>query len=197
MKDLFDLASIEVWKDIPEWEGLYQASTFGRIKSLDRFIAVGRWKSSILKLIIGNRGYYKVILANKSIKKTYDIHKLIALTFIINPHNYPCINHKNGIKTDNKLENLEWCSYSQNTIHAYKNGLNKKGELHYKAKITEKQAIDIITKYQSKKYTFKMLGIEYGVHLSTIAYIINGKNWSHLKRYAVDKVNARMIISVE
>lgn len=103
----------EIWKDIPGYEGLYQASTFGRIKSLN-YKRSG--KEGILKPSLHKLGYLKVFLTKT---KCYLVHRLVALTFISNPNNYPQINHKNGVKTENILENLEWCSAQFNVKHRF------------------------------------------------------------------------------
>lgn len=103
----------EIWKDIPGYEGLYQASNLGRIKSL-LFN-----KEKILKAWVQNTGYLTVSLNNKK----FSLHRLIAKTFIENPNNYPIINHKDGNKLNNKVENLEWCTYKHNLNEAIKLGL--------------------------------------------------------------------------
>ena len=106
----------EIWKDIPDFDG-YQASNLGNIRSHKY-----KLKGKIFKYQLDKYGYYRVCLfKNKKILK--GVHQLIALTFIPNPLNKPCVNHINGVKTDNRIENLEWCTVRENTIHSYKMGL--------------------------------------------------------------------------
>ena len=106
-KEIEDLEG-EIWKDLPEYEGLYQASNKGRIKR----------NNHLIKLIIQKTGYLNVSLCKNGISKTCRVHKLIAKIFIPNPNNYQSINHKNGNKQDNRVENLEWCTQSYNNWHA-------------------------------------------------------------------------------
>ena len=103
----------EVWKDIPGYEGLYQVSNLGRVKSLVR---KGKKEEIILRQVC-NRGYLQVRLAKNSISKTYKVHRLVAQAFIPNPHNYPMINHKDEDKTNNCVWNLEWCNNSYNQLY--------------------------------------------------------------------------------
>lgn len=72
-----------------------------------------------------DKGYERVTLSKNNKRKLFPVHRLVAIAFIPNPENKPCINHKNGVKTDNMVENLEWCTYSENTLHAYATGLEK------------------------------------------------------------------------
>lgn len=104
----------EVWKPIPNFEGCYEISTFGRVKSLK----YGRVK--ILKPYKGKSGYYYVVLVKDgAIRKTIKVHRLVAETFISNPDNLPCINHRNEIKTDNSVWNLEWCTEKYNRNYGF------------------------------------------------------------------------------
>ena len=120
---------IEIWKDVPGWEGYYQASTLGRIRGVDRRIWNGKGyftkKGVILKHCYDKRGYPRVCFRRGDKPKVFTVHRLIALTFIPNPENKRTVNHKDGIKTNNFLDNLEWNTYSENTRHAVKNGLHK------------------------------------------------------------------------
>lgn len=106
----------EIWKDIPEYEGLYQASNKGNIKN----IKTGNILFGGIK-----RGYREVILIKNNQRKYCLVHRLVAKTFIINPYEKPQINHKDGNKLNNNVNNLEWCTRSENMKHAYKTGLQK------------------------------------------------------------------------
>jgi hypothetical protein len=106
----------EVWKDIVEYEGLYMVSNLGRVKSLPRSGTILQEK--ILSQRVG-RKYLCVMLCKNNIKKCTSVHRLIAQAFIPNPDNKPQVNHKNGIKTDNIVCNLEWVTAKENSQHAY------------------------------------------------------------------------------
>ena len=107
-----------VWKDIPGYEGLYQVSNTGKVRSLN-YRRTG--KKQILKQYINNTGYKRVALRKNNKVKWYLVHRLVAQAFIPNPHNYPIINHKDENPANNAVWNLEWCTmdynidYSKNT----------------------------------------------------------------------------------
>lgn len=95
----------EIWKDIPSYNGLYQVSNLGRVYS--------NYYNRLLTPEL-NRGYLRVSLSKDKKAKHYLIHRLVALAFIDNPMNLPCVNHKNEIATDNRADNLEWCDITYN-----------------------------------------------------------------------------------
>lgn len=111
---------IEEWKPIKGYEGLYEISSFGVVKSL-------KGKNGVVfpKYDLSITGYWRVGLSKNKKQTKYLLHRLIAIAFIPNTENKPFINHKNGIKTDNKIENLEWCTASENMQHAHNNNLIK------------------------------------------------------------------------
>jgi hypothetical protein len=122
----------EIFKDIKGYEGLYQISNLVCVKSLERFADVSNGgkrlvKQRILKTCMmgTNCGYVGVVLCKESKYKSFRIHRLIAIAFIPNPDNKPCVNHLDGNKLNNNIDNLEWCTHSENNKHALKTGLRK------------------------------------------------------------------------
>lgn len=114
--DLKDLLN-EEWKDIKDYEGLYQVSNYGRIKSFKYK------KTRILKAsAISTERYFVLTLSKNNIKRYTTVHRLVAQMFIPNPNNYSIINHKDCNKHNNHANNLEWCTISYNMLHAIKNG---------------------------------------------------------------------------
>lgn len=110
---------IEEWKDIKGYEGLYQVSNLGRIKSLSR----NNTKGKILKLTKDKRGYYFVTLSKNNVVEKVMIHRVVAKIFLLNTENKSQVNHIDGNKTNNCVENLEWCTPKENIRHAWDNGL--------------------------------------------------------------------------
>lgn len=105
----------EVWKDIPGWEGYYQSSTMGRIKSLCRMSANAKMlKTKILRQAFRKKGYLAARLYFGGKQKSYQVARLVAITFLPNPEGKPTVDHINNIKTDNRVENLRWATYQEN-----------------------------------------------------------------------------------
>lgn len=118
----------EIWKDIEGFEGIYQISSMGMARTSYKRGSSNRYYISnefyLLKNIIRNNGYYFITLRKNGIIKQCTIHRLVAETFIRNDNNFTDVNHKNGIKTDNRVENLEWCTRAHNIQHAFMTGLS-------------------------------------------------------------------------
>lgn len=109
----------EIWKPIPGFEGLYEASSWGRIKDVKKnYVSKVDFTSNRHKLVTLTRGFEV---------NSYFVHRLVAETFIPNPEGLPIVNHIDGIKCHNNIENLEWVNHQQNTEHALMMGLRKKG----------------------------------------------------------------------
>ena len=115
----------EQWKPIIGYEGLYEVSNFGNVRSLDRIVK--RWKGYSTKkgkIIIpfyeSKKGYYQVTLIKDGKKKHYRVHRLVASAFLENPFNYTDVNHKDENKTNNHVDNLEWCTRKYNNNYGTK-----------------------------------------------------------------------------
>lgn len=102
----------EIWKDILDYEGIYQISNYGRVYNIK--------SNRYLVTYTDKDGYIRLTLFKNKKSKNISVHRLIGINFIPNPENKPFINHKNGIKDDNKIENLEWVTAAENNLHKYK-----------------------------------------------------------------------------
>ena len=147
---------IEIWKDVTGFDGLYQISNFGRVKSLEKIYYTGNYMSKrvqkeiVLKPYSTGR-YLCVNLSNKGLNKNYKIHRLVAIHFIPIIDGKPEVNHIDGNRLNNNVSNLEWCNRSENQFHAYKNGLQK-----------TKNGFEFV-------YSKPVLNIENGVFYDTIS----------------------------
>lgn len=164
----------EQWKQIP-WDSRYYISNVGQVKSYARVY------ERIVKPVIIKPGYLRVRIGSKK----FLIHRLVALTWIPNPDNLSEVNHLNGDKKDNRVENLEWTTRLQNMQHAAKNGWMKppcqKGEEHSQAVLTKKKVLEIRSKYATGKYKQKELAEEYKVTSATVSDVICFKSWKDVK----------------
>ena len=164
---------MEIFKDIVDYEGLYQISNLGRVKSL-KFN-----KEKLLKPVKRN-GYHRFIFY-KDYSKTFSLHRLLMLTF--KPEEYfegAVINHIDGDKLNNNLDNLEWCTSKENSKHACGLGLiNSKGKNNKSAKLTQNEVIQIRSKYKNKHFNQRELSKNFNVTILTINRIINNKTWVH------------------
>lgn len=158
---------MEVWKSIATG---YEVSSLGRIKSY------WRGKPRILKLTLV-RGYWNVGLMIDGKQKHFSVHRLVATAFVPNPEGKPQVNHINGIKTDNRVENLEWTTVAENTQHAYDNNLAKSGEDNYLAKLTNVQAQYV--RENPNNLTGRELAKKFAVDETVISLIQRGKAYKH------------------
>lgn len=134
----------EIWKDIKGYEGYYQISTEGRVKSLVR---KGRLRECILRLILSNNTYFNVNLLRDRRKKSVLVHRLVAEAFILNLENKSCVHHIDENKLNNKVENLEWCTHKENIDYSYRElkqeRIDFKDENNGNVKLIEKQVCEI------------------------------------------------------
>ena len=170
----------EVWKDILGYEGMYQVSNLGNIRSLDRIVLNGGKYPSLINgknisLAGDGRGYLMFIICKNGTRKTIKVYWAVAKAFIPNPENKKEINHINGIKTDNRVENLEWVTHKENMQHAILTGLiNNRGENHKSAKLKNVDVIKIRELLVNGLSQYKIAKM-YNVHRSTIMHIKNRK----------------------
>jgi len=165
----------EEWRDVTNYEGLYQVSNLGRVKSFPR---PGNYGRNGIKISHNDKGYCWFCSSKNGKQKYLKIHRLVAMAFISNPNNYPQINQKIGINDDNQVENLEWCTHSQNIKHAFDTGLMrpKKGYLNGMAKITKEQ-VDLIRKLN---FPQRKIANIVGLSQSTVGLVKRGLRWNNL-----------------
>ncbi|EAA9298054.1 endodeoxyribonuclease [Salmonella enterica subsp. enterica] len=170
----------ETLKDIFGYEGQYAITTDGRIYSHSRLNRAGRLiKGRWMKPAKDKDGYLKVCLCSESGRSYQFVHRLVAAAFISNHEGYREVNHINGKKDDNRIDNLEWANRSQNNAHAYISGLRKplRGSKHPNAKLTSEQVIDILT---CKSMPHRKLALKHGVSQVLVSRIIRKEAWLHI-----------------
>jgi hypothetical protein len=177
----------EIWKPVYGYEEYYEVSNLGNIRTIERFVVLPTHsylkKQKMLTQFKDGRGYNHVKLYDgKGKPKSFTTHKVVAITFLDNPECHPEINHKDGNKLNNNLDNLEWSSRSDNIKHSYaiRDVRSYSGENAVLAKLTENQVIEIREAYEKGEMTRSQLSKKYGVKYNNIDSIIKRKTWKHV-----------------
>ena len=173
----------EIWKDIPGFEGSHQVSDIGRVRSVDRVIAIKdvsmrKHKGRVLKPYISNKGYERLSLCNDNGVTNKLVHRLVLEAF--KPHvnmGDLQVNHIDGDKLNNHLTNLEWVTGRDNILHAYDIGLiDKKGERGSNAKLSNANVLEILRRLDTGS-SQREIALDYGVSKSCITKINRGYSW--------------------
>lgn len=174
--------NMEIWKDVIGFESNYSVSSLGRVKrKASLFVRSDGVVRSFRERLLGgnlNKKYHFVALQGGSVSKKYPVHRLVAAAFIPNPDNKPEVNHKNGVRSDNRVANLEWCTKSENAVHSIEVLGNHHGGCPMK------RVMDVSTKieYESIAEAAKMLGVP----TSSVKNILHGrvkKTKGHILKY--------------
>lgn len=169
----------ETWKVVENFEGLYEVSNIGRIRSKKRQGSQG----GVLVNTPNGTGYYMMRFQDRSrgLYVAELVHRVVAKAFIPNPENKPQVNHINSIRTDNRVENLEWVTNLENVRHSQAAGrFNHLGENNNSAKLTEKQVVEIKLLIKEGNFKDRYIGEIYGVSRENIRDIRLGKLWKHV-----------------
>jgi hypothetical protein len=178
------MKEVEFWTYIKGFEGLYEVSDFGRVRSISRTLIFSNRKivkpGRIKKLSKNELGYVIVGLSKNGKLFAKRVARLVGIAFLPNPNNLPEINHKKGDKEDNRAWMLEWSSVTANRKHAYDTGLNKPtilvGEKSRYSKLKEDQVREILMSLEG----YRKLGYRYGVNYHTVRAIKKRITWTHI-----------------
>lgn len=164
---------IEIWKKVESCTWHYEVSNLGRVKSFYKY-------EKFLKPRLSSTGYLAVTITRNKKAETTNVHRLVAEAFIPNSENKSQVNHKNGIKTDNNLANLEWVTRSQNGLHSFDIGTNKyRGQNAKFAKHSESKVLDML-KFKNSGIQQKEIAKMFDVSDSYISSLYHGRTWRHL-----------------
>jgi glucan-binding YG repeat protein len=188
---------LELWKDIDGFKGFYKISNLGKVKSLSRQITVKRngsihkrkLKGKMMHLKESDKGYMVIGLRKpREKRKWFMVHRIVADSFISKYHKNLDVNHKDGIKTNNNSNNLEWVTSSENQIHAFKTGLQipSRGENNGASKLKRKQVENIIKMFDNGETNAQVLKT-YNISAAQVSRIKSGSRWAHLERPYLSK----------
>ena len=177
----------EAWTSVVGYEGIYEVSSFGNVRSVDRVITYKNglrvpYKGEPKSQVTDKYGYNYVSLYENQKHKQGMVHRMVAQAFIPNPEKRPQVNHIDGDKLNNSLENLEWVTPQENIAHAKETGLLEgvSGEGHYKSKLREGDVKEIRERSKNGE-TYQSLADDFDVVKSTIGFIVNRKTWKHVE----------------
>lgn len=167
----------EEFRDVVGYEHLFSVSSTGRIYS--------KRTNKILKTLVSKTGYevFSTRIGGRAgVVKCFKVHKLVAEAFIPNIGNKPCVNHKDGVKTNNCTSNLEWITHSENTKHAYTLGLltSHKGESHGKAILSESDVKAIRSLHKAEKIGYRKIAKRLDLPAAAVSKVVYNLNWKHL-----------------
>ncbi len=176
------IKAMDELKDIPGFRGRYAVTKDGRVWSYAITEGIGtHHQGKWLKSRPDKDGYGIVYLSKNSSNNCFRIHRLLAQTYISNPFHLAQVNHINGVKNDNRIVNLEWCTPSENARHAYRIGLHSQaGEKNAHAILKERD-IKIIKERRASGETTISIAKSYGIHHPAVSRICSGKRWSHVQ----------------
>ena len=178
-------STIETWRDVVGYEGVYEVSDHGRVRSVDRVVngpkGQMRIKGKVLRPSLSCR-YGRVGLQKNALRKQFFVHRLVAAAFIGPLPNEKQVNHIDGDKLNNQSANLEYVTQSENMQHAYRTGLQKAicGANHHHAKLSEADVLAIRATYADGGITQQKLADNFGVGHVNIHNIVHRQRWAHL-----------------
>ena len=180
----------EIWKSVEDWEGLYEISNHGRIRSLDRIVNKsngGRYfhRGRVLVAHPNSKGYPNVVLNHAETGRSHNarIHRMVAKAFIPNPDNKPHVNHIDANKSNARASNLEWVTPAENCQHSWRLGRGHTnimpGSSNALAKLNEELVYNCRQRYLTGT-TVKEMSVEFGVSWTTMKEAVSGVGWKHV-----------------
>lgn len=192
----------EIWKDIVGYEGLYEVSSLGSVKSIGRskLVGINGGTYNLGDMLLKprkSRGYNVVVLCKLGKTKNFLVHRLVAAAFLENKDNKATVNHINGNKTDNRLENLEWATPSEQQKHAFSIGLRDSsiGENCNFSKLKKEDIFEIRRLYKTGFYRMGEIAKKFNVAKNTVNSIVHGYTWKHLGGESIKNIDTSMIFS--
>lgn len=177
----------EEWRPVKDWEGLYEVSCFGNVRSVDRYVRAKLGSTKLargqsIRLQGSHDGYSVVRLKRSGLHKLLRVHRIALIAFVSPPPFADAqVNHIDGNKKNNVVSNLEWVTKSENMKHAYRTGLQlpQRGEQHSHAKLSERQVIEIRDRY-SRGETTTQLALAFGIRRRSMSDVVRRVTWSHV-----------------